>query len=100
MKFEWKIDGVQANDGLITQAKYHCRAEQNDLAVETEGTWFFKEPKLTVPYADVTEKMVIGWIKADNDNLVEKRLAEQIANLESQSAMSLPWAPQVFTPEI
>lgn len=100
MNFEWKIEGVNAKDGLITQAKYHCRAAQKDLWVATEGTWFFKDAKLKVPYADVTETMVIDWIKAEDNGVIENRLAEQMANLASQSAMSLPWAPQVFTPKI
>ena len=100
MNYTWKIDGVKDDKGLITQAKYHCRAEQKDLWVATEGTWFFKDLKLVVPYADVTEEMVIGWIKAESSGQIETRLAEQIANLKAETASSLPWAPQVFTPEI
>lgn len=99
MNFIWKIEGVNAKDGLITQAKYHCRAEQKDLWVATEGTWFFKNAKLKVPYADVTEEMVIDWIKDEDNGVIENRLAEQIVYLASQNAMSLPWAPQVFSPK-
>ena len=100
MNFEWKIEGVKENDGLITQAKYHCRASKKDLWVATEGTWFFKNTKLTVPYANVTEEMVIDWIKSEDNGVIETRLAEQVANLAAQQEMSLPWAPQVFTPKI
>ncbi len=100
MNYEWKIEGVKDNDGLIIQAKYHCRAEQKGLWVATEGTWFFKDAKLKVPYADVTEAMVIGWIKSEDNGVIEARLAEQMANLAKDSAMSLPWSPQVFTPEL
>lgn len=97
MNFVWKIEGVKAIDGLITQAKYHCRAEKIDLWVATEGTWFFADPQLQVPYSEVTEQMVIGWIDKD---LIERRLAEQIASLEADVAETLPWAPQTFTPQI
>ena len=100
MNYEWKIEGVKAADGLITQAKYRCRVQQKALWVETEGTWFFKDAKLKVPYADVTEAMVIGWIKAEDNGVIETRLAEQVANLAASESMSLPWAPQVFTPKI
>ena len=99
MNFIWKIEGVKATDGLITQVKYHVCAEEKDLSVATEGTWFFKNAKLKVPYADVTELMVIDWIKDEDNGVIETRLAEQIANLAQQSEMSLPWAPQVFTPK-
>ena len=100
MNFTWKIEGVKATGDLITQAKYHVRAEQKDLWVATEGTWFFKNPKLTVPYAEVTEDMVVGWIKSEDNNVIETRLAEQMANLATLSETSLPWSPQVFTPKI
>ena len=99
MNYEWKIEGVKATDGLITQAKYHVRAEQKDIWVATEGTWFFKDAKLKVPYAQVTESMVIDWIKAEDNGVIEIRLAEQLVNLTQLSEMSLPWAPQVFTPK-
>lgn len=100
MNYLWKIEGVKEKNGLITQAKYHVRAEQKDLWVATEGTWFFKDLKLVVPYADVTEEMVVGWIKAESSNQIETRLAEQIATLKAETTSSLPWAPQIFTPEI
>lgn len=100
MSFKWKIEGVKDIEGLINQAKYYVRAEQKDLWVATEGTWFFKDVKLKVPYAKVTETMVIDWIKAEDNGAIENRLAEQLANLKQQSEMSLPWAPKVFTPNI
>ena len=99
MKFIWKIEGVKAADGLIIQAKYRVNAEEKQLSVATEGTWFFKNTKLEVPYANVTEEMVIDWIKAEDEGVIENRLAEQLANLANQSEMSLPWSPQVFTPK-
>ncbi len=100
MNFEWKIEGVKEKNGLITQAKYHCRAQKKDLWVATEGTWFFKNAKFEVPYADVTESMIIDWIKSEDNGVIETRLAEQMTNLAAQNEMSLPWAPQVFTPKI
>ncbi len=100
MNYEWKIEGVKESNGLITQAKYHCRVEQKGLWVATEGTWFFKNTRLNVPYADVTEAMVIDWIKSEDSGAIEARLAEQLANIAKDSAMSLPWSPQVFTPEL
>jgi len=100
LKYTWKIEGVKETNGLITQAKYHCRAEKKDLWVATEGTWFFRDPKITIPYADVTEANAIEWINAESAGVIEARLAEQVANIENQQAPTLPWAPQVFTPEI
>lgn len=98
MNYEWKIEGVKANDDLITEAKYYCRGFIGNFSVDTEGTWFFKDPKMVVPYAEVTEEMVIDWVKEQTEGLVEKRLAEQVDNLKKAAPMSMPWNPAVFTP--
>lgn len=105
MDANWKILSIKSPDGaLITQAKYHVRATDGDTIVESEGNWEFLEPVLTVPFADVTEQMIVGWIKdqtvRDGVNMVETRLAEQIASLKAERETPLPWLPQVFTPEI
>ena len=101
----WKILGVESPDGeLITTAKYFASVQENDLVVETEGFWSFREPKLNVAFADVTEEMIVAWVKAetmqDGVNMVEKRLNEQLEALKKQRPTSLPWLPQTFTPEI
>ena len=98
MNYEWKIEGVETVNDLVTVAKYYCQATERGYSVDTEGRWFIKDPKLVVPLADVTEEMVIDWIKDQSEGLIEKRLAEQIANLKSATPMSVPWAPPVFTP--
>jgi hypothetical protein len=66
--------------------------------VETEGWWKFAEPKLTVPFADVTEEMVTNWVTADIGAQVEARLDEQAA--ATKRVVVAPWLPQVFTPSI
>ena len=100
MKITWKIKGIKAQDGLITQAMYEAVATEKDLAVDTEGTWLFREPKMTVPFAKVTEVMIVDWIKAETDGMIEKRLIEQLKALAAQQETPLPWAPQVFKPKI
>ena len=96
----WKILGIKADGDLITQAKYFVSHQ----GVETEGYWTFREPKLTVPFVDVTEEMIVSWVQAEttenNVNMIEKRLAEQAAALKKEQQTPLPWMPQVFTPEI
>lgn len=96
----WKILEIKADDGLITQAKYFVSHQ----GVETEGYWTFREPKLAVPFADVTEEMIVAWIQAETTegkvNMIEKRLADQAEALKKEQETPLPWMPQVFTPEI
>jgi hypothetical protein len=95
----WKILSIKARDGLITQAQYHARVAEGDAAVETEGTWFFKGQDVVVPFEKVTEEMIVSWIKNESDNLVEKRMAQQLKDLAERNETPLPWAPQVFTPK-
>ena len=100
MNYTWKILSVKAKEGLITQAQYHARVAQDDMAVETEGTWFFKGQELVVPFEKVTEEMIVGWIKTESDGLIEKRMAAQLNNLAERDSTPLPWAPKVFKPKI
>ena len=90
----WKILDIEANGDLITGARYFCAKNE----VETEGWWRFHEPVLTVPFAEVTEEMVIGWVTRDIGAQVEARLDEQ-ANSVVKTVVA-PWLPQVFTPSI
>lgn len=99
MNYTWKILRIKAKDGLITQAQYHARVAEDEAAVETEGTWFFKGQRLVVPFSDVTEEMIVGWIKSESDGLIEARMAQQLKNLAERDETPLPWMPQVFTPK-
>ena len=90
----WKILEIQANGDLITGARYFCAKNK----IETEGWWQFDEPVLNIPFADVTEEIVIAWVTRDIGVQVEARLDEQAAI--TQKIVTAPWLPQVFTPSI
>ena len=103
--FEWKILSVQADStGLITEARYFVSARLQDFVVETEGNWYFNEPKLDKPFELIEENHVISWIQKeairDGKNIVESRLNEQLEALAAQRDTVAPWMPQVFTPKI
>jgi len=98
--YKWKIHEIDATEGLITEVKYSVLARDIDLTVETEGYWRFGDPVLRKPLLEVKEEEVIAWVKADSVregvNIIESRLAEQLANL-AKDKVKLPWVPQVFT---
>jgi hypothetical protein len=98
--YKWKIHEIDATEGLITVVKYSVLARDIDLTVETEGYWRFGDPVLRKPLLEVKEEDVIAWVKADSMregvNIIESRLAEQLANLAKEK-VKLPWVPQVFT---
>ena len=103
MKYEWKILDVYATDGAITSAKYHCTVSDDDNSVETEGYWSFPEAKATIPFEDVTEEMIAGWIEEasikDGKSVITSRLEEQLKSLDVKPVPA-PWMPQVFTPDL
>jgi hypothetical protein len=98
--YKWKIHEIDAIEGLITEVKYSVLARDIDLTVETEGYWRFGDPVLRKALLEVKEEDVIAWVKADSMregvNIIESRLAEQLANL-AKDKVKLPWVPQVFT---
>ena len=98
--FDWKITDVHAEDGLIKEVKYHVTATNEGHSVETEGYWSFGDPVLNVPFADVTEDMVVEWVKKDavqfGKNIIESRLTEQLDALAKPKTLP-PWVSQVFT---
>lgn len=101
--FTWKILEVTAEDDLIIHAKYYVSLTDGHNVIETEGNWYFNEPKLNIPFSEVTEKDIAEWIKSesmrDGKNLITSNLESQLANLGKKKSI-LPWLPQVFTPEL
>lgn len=103
--YKWTILDVTANElGLITSAKYKASISDNKTTIETEGNCFFQEPKLNIPFEEVTEENVVEWVKKETtqyeQNSVEYGLNEQLKLLASQRDTVAPWLPQVFTPNI
>lgn len=89
-----RILEIQAADGKITAAKYHCSL----AGVETEGWWYFKEPA-DKPFAEIQESDVVGWIVAEAGDMIRANLERQVAYLSQPKAVA-PWLPQVFTPSV
>lgn len=95
----WKVTEVSCNGDLITAAKYYASMDKEGYFADSEGYWHFIEPQLRTPFAEVTEEMVINWIKTESDGAIEKRLSDQIETLKAQRKVAAPWEPQTFTLE-
>lgn len=96
-----KILDIYGTGDLITSVRYHCTQSDDYNTVETEGNWFFANPTLNVPLADVTEEMIIEWLLDETTqngvNAIKSRLEEQLASLSQTRAVYPPWKPKVFT---
>lgn len=96
----WKILEVIKNGELISQAKYHVKLVIEDFMVETEGHWYFSDKEVKTDFAEVKEADVINWIKSESSqngiNIIESRLEEQLASLQNEQKVNLPWLPKTF----
>lgn len=101
MNYLWQISEVQNNDGLIIRAKYYVIAKEDDLSVETEGYWTFNDPKLNIPFDQITEEMIVEWIEKetmrDGVCVIKSRLKEQLDSLTQNQFVPPPWMPQTFS---
>lgn len=96
--FTWKILEIHAENELIIAARYHCTIKAEDNEVATEGWWHFSEPTLRTPFSEISENMVIDWIKAETMGKIEGRLTEQLQSVSKK--VHAPWLPQIFNPSL
>ena len=96
--FTWKIANLEREtaDGFVMTAHYTVTAEDGTYNSGAYGSLGFERPNKLIPYADLTEDMVIGWVK---DAFGAEKVAEIEAALQSQldeqrapsKAAGVPW---------
>ena len=88
----WKITDLQreVTDGYVYKASYSFDGKDGDNEWGYAGTVNLLRPSSLIPYADLTETVVIGWVKskldADKANTVSS-IEEDTLNLGT----GLPW---------
>lgn len=105
MTYTWKITGVKTVDtGSVTDAVIQTywektgTDENGNKGVFSGATPFLQSsinPENFVPYAQLTEELVLGWIQnvvvGDYEEHVNDHIQKQI-NLKSIKQPNLPWA--------
>ena len=96
--FTWGIANLEREtaDGYVFTAHYTISAEDGTYSSGAYGSLGFERPDKLIPYADLTEEMVIGWVK---DNFGAEKVAEIEAALQAQlneqrhpsKAAGVPW---------
>lgn len=96
---DWKITDLESKDGIVKSAKYYVIAGDENLKVSTEGYCYFHGFG-GVLLDDVTEEIVINWIKEihskDGICFIIERLKEQIEQVQDTKQNDLPWKPKTF----
>lgn len=95
----WKIAQLdrETADGYVFIAHYTVDATDDTYKAGAYGSIGFDKPETLVPYADLTEEVVIGWVK---DKLTAEKVTEVEAALQAQldeqkaptKASGTPWS--------
>ena len=98
----WNIASLdrETADGYVFTAHYTVNATNETYKAGAYGSIGFEKPDTLVPFADLTEETVVGWVKAklneENEDTVSNVEAALQAQLDEQAAPTkasgLPWA--------
>lgn len=98
--YTWHIANLEreTTDGYVFTAHYTVDAEDGTYRAGAYGSVGLERPETDlIPFADLTEELVIGWVK---EKLGDEAVANVVAALQSQldeqhspsKASGLPWA--------
>ena len=94
MEIKWTISQLDRKtaDGFVTTAHWRCDAQDGDFSGSVYSTCSF-EGELTVPYEQLTEATVLGWVWQSVDKeATEAAVAAQIAEQKAPKvAAGVPW---------
>ena len=96
--FTWHIANMEREtaDGFVMTAHYTVTAEDGTYSSGAYGSLGFERPDKLIPFADLTEEMVIGWVKdafgAEKVTEIEAALQAQLDEQHHPSkANGMPW---------
>jgi hypothetical protein len=96
--FTWAIANLErkTKDGFVFTAQYTINAADDTYNAGAYGSIGFERPRNLIPYAQLTESVVVGWVKdaLGIDKVTEIEAALQ-AQLDEQraptNAAGVPW---------
>jgi hypothetical protein len=97
--FTWAVANLEREtaDGFVFVAHYTVSANDGTYSSSAYGSIGFERPENLIPYADLTEELVIGWVKEalGGDEKVAEIEAALQAQLDEQhspsKAAGVPW---------
>ena len=83
----WQVNTLQRElaDGYVNKVIFRCNGEDGTYKFRETGEVNLEKPSTLIPYADLTETQIIGWVKAKlNDQKDEAgNTIDQVANIEA-----------------
>ena len=93
--YNWTVSNLDSNtaDGFVFCAHWTCTAVDGEHTASAYATASWPEGTITVPYSDLTESTVLGWVWESVDkSATESSLAAQIDLLKNPvKAFGTPW---------
>lgn len=97
----WNIASLDREtvDGYVFTAHYTVDATDETYKAGAYGSIGFERPETLIPFADLTEETVVGWVKAKLDEENEETVSNVEAALQAQldeqaaptKAAGVPW---------
>ena len=104
MTTNWKIEQMERelSDGGVITAHYRVFATEQDETVSAYGSQqLVPDPASPdfVPFDQLTEELVVGWVKEALTDIKVTQIEGQLAQVLDQklhptTATGMPWAPQ------
>ena len=96
MEYNWNVVQMDrlTSDGFVVTVHYTVNAVDGDYSASTYGTVGYTQGEGSyVPYADLTEAEVVGWVQESlGKDTVEEGLAAQIeAQKNPVQESGVPW---------
>ena len=98
--FTWAIVNLEreTDDGFVFTAHYTVNANDGTYTSGAYGSIGFERPDSLIPFADLTEELVVGWVKEalggqEKVDEIEAALQAQLNEQHAPTkAAGLPWA--------
>jgi hypothetical protein len=95
MEYTWTIAQLERNTAdFVTMVHYRVTAVDGDYTASTYGTVSYtQESETFIPFADLTEATVVGWVKESlGEDTVQESLASQIETQKAPVTVAgMPW---------
>jgi len=96
MTTTWTISTLEreTSNGFVTTAHWQATAVDGDYTASTYSTCSWADGTPTIPYADLTQETVLGWVWESVDKqATEDALAANIALQKNPTqASGVPWS--------
>lgn len=104
--YTWKVDQIhtlqQPNENYVVQVKWTLTGTKNGIVrvISDQAKIIADESTTFVPYANLTEEIIVEWVKAalgeqrieDYKAALEKKISSALDLAQVPKSTSLPWA--------